>query len=87
MNRLRVRVELNRRKTGVPIHELVSVVDETHKFFQLLAKDVQIDVDRGEWHATNFDPESLNFTAEFDGPASAPLPFAGAWYKFLDWVS
>jgi TonB family protein len=72
MNRLRVRVELNRRKTGVPIHELVSVVDETHKFFQLLAKDVQIDVDRGEWHATNFDPESLNFTAEFDGPASAP---------------
>ena len=70
MNRLRVRVELNRRKTGVPIHELVSVVDETHKFFQLLAKDVQIDVDRGEWHATNFDPESLNFTAEFDGPAS-----------------
>jgi TonB family protein len=71
MNRLRVRVELNRRKTGVPIHELVSVVDETHKFFQLLAKDVQIDVERGEWHATNFDPESLNFTAEFDGPASA----------------
>jgi TonB family protein len=71
MNRLRVRVELNRRKTGVPIHELVSVVDETHKFFQLLAKDVQIDVDRGEWHASNFDPESLNFTAEFDGPASA----------------
>ncbi len=71
MNRLRVRVELNRRKTGVPMEELVSVVDETRKFFHLLAEDVQIPADRGEWLASNFDPESLNFTAEFDGPASA----------------
>ena len=71
MNRLRVRVELNRRKSGVPLNELVSVVDETRKFFQLLAEDVEIPVDRGEWQASNFDPESLNFTAEYSGPASA----------------
>jgi hypothetical protein len=71
MNRLRVRVELNRRKTGVPMDELVSVVEETRKFFHLLAEDVEIPVDRGEWQASNFDPESLNFTAEFSGPASA----------------
>src|SRR6266853_1452476 len=71
MNRLRVRVELNRRKTGVPLEELVSVVDETRKFFQLLAQDVEIPVERGEWEASNFDPESLNFTAEYSGPASA----------------
>jgi hypothetical protein len=71
MNRLRVRVELNRRKTGVPMEELVSVVEETRKFFHLLAEDVEIPVDRGEWQASNFDPESLNFTAEYNGPASA----------------
>jgi hypothetical protein len=71
MNRLRVRVELNRRKSGVPLEELVSVVEETRKFFQLLAQDVEIPVDRGEWRASNFDPESLNFTAEYSGPASA----------------
>ncbi len=70
MTRLRVRVELNRRKTGVPMEELVSVVEETRKFFQLLAEDVQIPTDRGEWLASHFDPESLNFTAEFHGPAS-----------------
>jgi len=70
MNRLRVRVELNRRKTGVPMEELVSVVEETRKFFHLLAEDVEIPADRGEWLASNFDPESLNFTAEFNGPAS-----------------
>ncbi len=71
MNRLRVRVELNRRKAGVPLEELVSVVDETRKFFHLLAEDVEIPMDRGEWQASNFDPESLNFTAEYSGPASA----------------
>jgi len=70
MSRLRVRVELNRRKAGVPMEELVSVVDETRKFFHLLAEDVQIEGGRGEWLASNFDPEALNFTAEYDGPAS-----------------
>jgi TonB family protein len=71
MNRLRVRVELNRRRSGVPLDKLVSVVEETRKFFHLLAEDVEIPVDRGEWEASNFDPESLNFTAEYSGPASA----------------
>ena len=71
MTRLRVRVELNRRKSGVPMEEMVSVVEETRKFFHLLAEDVDIQADRGEWLASNFDPESLNFTAEFNGPASA----------------
>ncbi len=70
MTRLRVRVELNRRKAGVPMEELVSVVEETRKFFHLLAADVEIPADRGEWLASNFDPESLNFTAEFNGPVS-----------------
>jgi TonB family protein len=71
MNRLRVRVELNRRKAGVPLDEMVSVVEETRKFFHLLAEDVEIEPGRGEWLASDFDPESLNFTAEYAGPASA----------------
>jgi hypothetical protein len=71
MNRLRVRVELNRRKRGVPLTELIGVVEETRKFFHLLAEDVEIETDRGEWLASDFDPESLNFTVEYDGPATA----------------
>jgi outer membrane biosynthesis protein TonB len=71
MNRLRVRVELNRRGAGVPLDELVSVVEETRKFFDLLASDVEIEPGRGEWLASDFDTESLNFTAEYKGPASA----------------
>jgi hypothetical protein len=70
MARLRVRIELNRRMAGVPLHKMASVVEETRKFFCLLSEDVQIDSDRGEWLASDFDPESLNFTAEFAGAVS-----------------
>jgi hypothetical protein len=71
MARLRVRIELNRRMAGVPLDKMASVVEETRKFFYLLSEDVHIEADRGQWLASDFDPESLNFTAEFAGPVSA----------------
>ena len=70
MARLRVRVELNRRMAGVPLDKMASVVEETRKFFYLLSEDVHIEPDRGEWMASDFDTESLNFTAEYGGPVS-----------------
>ncbi len=70
MARLRVRIELNRRMAGVPLDKMASVVEETRKFFYLLAEDVHIEAERGEWLASDFDPESLNFTAEYGGPVS-----------------
>ncbi len=71
MARLRIRVELNRGGVGIPLHKLSSVVQEAERFFQMLAEDVHIEKDRGEWLAFDFDNESLNFTAEYVGPASA----------------
>jgi hypothetical protein len=70
MARLRVRIELNRRMAGVPLDKMASVVDETRKFFHLLSEDVHIDGERAEWLASDFDPESLNFTAEYAGSVS-----------------
>jgi len=70
MARLRVRIELNRRMAGVPLEKMASVVEETRKFFYLLAEDVHIEAERGEWLASDFDAESLNFTAEYSGPVS-----------------
>jgi len=70
MSRLRVRVELNRGGVGVPLHKLSSVVQEAERFFQMLAQDVRIETNNGEWLAFDFDNESLNFTAEFVGPVS-----------------
>ena len=84
MSRLRVRIELNRRMAGVPLDKMASVVEETRKFFHLLSEDVEIQADRGEWLASDFDAESLNFTAEYAGPVSAEqahafgAAFAGA---------
>lgn len=76
MARLRIRVELNRRDSGVPLHTLVSVVEQTRKFLNALAQDVQIDAQPGEWLATGFDPESLNFTAEYQKPVTAEQVYA-----------
>ena len=70
MSRLRVRIELNRRMAGVPLDKMASVVEETRKFFYLLSEDVHIEADRGEWLASDFDAESLNFTAEYGSPVS-----------------
>jgi TonB family protein len=70
MARLRVRIELNRRMAGVPLDKMASVVEETRKFFYLLAEDVHIEAERGEWLASDFDAESLNFTAEYAGAVS-----------------
>ena len=87
MSRLRVRIELNRRMAGVPLDKMASVVEETRKFFHLLSEDVEIQADRGEWLASDFDAESLNFTAEYAGPVSAEqahafgAAFAGAFRR------
>ena len=84
MARLRVRIELNQRMVGVPLEKMASVVQETHKFFHLLSEDVQIQSERGEWLASDFDTESLNFTAEYAGVVSTEqahafgAAFAGA---------
>src|SRR5262245_27915369 len=70
MHRLRIRVELNRRDAGVPLSKMVSVVEETQKFLNLLAHDVQIEANPDDWVAADFDSESLNFTAEYKRPVA-----------------
>jgi hypothetical protein len=70
MARLRIRIELNRRMAGVPLDKMAKVVEETRKFLFLLAEDVQIEAGRGDWLASDFDADALNFTAEYAGPVS-----------------
>jgi uncharacterized coiled-coil protein SlyX len=68
MPRLRIRMELNRGGIGVPLYKMASVIDEAQKFFRMLAEDVRIGKDSGEWLGFDFDNKSLNFTAEYVGP-------------------
>ena len=67
MSRLRIRVELSRTGVGVPLHKLNSVTGELNKFLNLLAEDVHVEKQRGEWLVFDFDRENLNFTAEYVG--------------------
>ena len=85
MARLRVRIELNRGGVGIPLHKLSSVVEEAQKFFQMVAQDVHIEKNQGEWLAFDFDNGSLNFTAEYVGPVSAEQ--VRAFYAAFDGVT
>src|SRR5260370_32738370 len=71
MARWRVAIELNRGGVGVPLHKVVSVVEEAQKFFHMLGEDVRIGKGQGEWLGFDFEHESLNFTAEYVGPVTA----------------
>src|SRR5262249_55522341 len=71
MARLRIRVELNGRNARVPLCQLAHVVEGTQKFLSMLAQDVQIEAIPADWIGSDFDPESLNFTAEFSRPVSS----------------
>lgn len=71
MNSLRIRIELNRGGVGVPLEKLAKVVAETQSFLSMLCDDVRINSARGQWLGLDFDPESLNFKAEFVGPVTA----------------
>ncbi|MEO7654031.1 MAG: DUF4115 domain-containing protein [Bryobacteraceae bacterium] len=70
MARLRIRLELNRGGAGVPLPKLARVVDEARKFFDMLADDVRIAGNGGQWLAADFDSKALNFTAEYIGEVS-----------------
>jgi hypothetical protein len=71
VSRLRIRIELSRGGVGVPLHKLASVISETQRFLTLLAEDVGIENGKGEWLGFDFDPASLDFTAEYIGPVKA----------------
>src|SRR5689334_16939242 len=84
MARLRIRVELSRGGLGVPLKKFCSVISESQKFLHMLADDIGIQKQQGEWLVFDFDRESLDFTAEYVGPVTADqlkafnAAFAGA---------
>lgn len=63
MARLRVRVEMNKGRTGVPLEKLASIVAETERFFTMLGNDIRLE--GGEWIGLDFSNGSLNFDAEY----------------------
>lgn len=71
MTRLRIRIALNKGRVGVPLRKLASVAAEAGTFFRMLCEDVGIEPEAGDWLATDFIDNSLEFTAEFVGRVTA----------------
>lgn len=64
MARLRVRIEMNKGRVGVPLEKLAAVVAETEKFLNMLAEDVRL-LGKHEWLGFDFENNSLDFNAEY----------------------
>ena len=67
MATLRIRIELNKGKAGIPMDKLAKLTEETQKFLDMVGEDVDIEIDKGKWLATDFEEGSLFFTAKYVG--------------------
>ena len=67
MAKIRVRLELNKGRTGAPLAKLGRIAEQADKFLSSLAQDCDIDAKAGEWLAVNFRNGSVSYDAEFQG--------------------
>jgi hypothetical protein len=68
MSELKIKLELNKGRKGVPIDRLAQVANEARKFFEMFAKDIELG--DGEWIAEEFTNGSLGFDNTFVGDAN-----------------
>lgn len=64
MAKLRLRVELNKGRTGVPLDKFAHVVVELKKLVEKLGEEVGLSVDKNKWFAHEFANGSGYFTNE-----------------------
>ena len=67
MSDLKVKLELNRGRVGVPLERLAKVAEEARKFLDMFADDVELG--DGEWIAQQFTNGSVSFDNNFVGEA------------------
>ena len=61
---LRIRVELNKGRRGIPIRKLSAITHETLKFLGMLCEDLGAEDVAKDWLATNFENNSVDFDCE-----------------------
>jgi hypothetical protein len=67
MANIKIRVSLAKGRVGIPLEKLGDVVSETQRFLKLLCRDVGISVAKGEWIASNFENNSVDFDSSYVG--------------------
>jgi hypothetical protein len=68
MAELKIKIELNKGRIGVPLERLAKVADEARKFLEMFAKDIELG--EGQWIAEHFTNDSVAYDASFIGEAS-----------------
>lgn len=64
MRKIRLCVEINKGRIGVPLQKLAKIAEEIQKFLGCLCNDVDIRIDSKTWVATDFQNGSVNFDIE-----------------------
>ena len=70
MSVLRLRVELNKGRIGMPMGKLASVVQQTVKFLDAFTRDMKISDTDGLWLAERFENNSVDFDCRLALPLS-----------------
>jgi hypothetical protein len=68
MRHIRIRVELNKGRVGMPLDKLAVITRETVEFLGSLASDVGLAAPEHAWLAENFDNGSVDFDCRFAVP-------------------
>jgi hypothetical protein len=58
---LRIRVELNKGRVGIPLSKLANIAEETMKFLSMMCEDIGLGGDTKNWIASNFENKSVDF--------------------------
>jgi hypothetical protein len=66
MTNLKIKLEFNKGRRGIPLFKLISMTDETLKFLDMTCEDIGISKDRKNWTASNFSNGSVAFDCEYD---------------------
>src|SRR5258708_31466704 len=64
MATIRVGIEINKGKRGVPLAKLSEIVGSTERFLQMLSEDLDFTADRDSWIGLDFSNGSVSFNAE-----------------------
>src|SRR5262245_11802681 len=64
MANLRIRVELNKGRVGVPLGKMANLTRETLKFLRMVCEDIGAAKMADDWIAHNFENNSVDFDCE-----------------------
>src|SRR5690606_529225 len=77
MSTLRLRVELNKGRVGMPLAKLAQVCAEATRFLDLLCEDIGLPSPKGGWLAEDFENASVDFDLRHPEAMSEDLAALG----------